>query len=156
MSENRADYIGQLLIAMEENDIAEIKVEHKDLKINLQRETAADNIVFSNTGSCIDNNIIVENTIINAVPQNIDSGSYLTQNNNEEVLVKSPVVGIYHQFDSITVGMHVKSGQKLAFVDILAIKKEITSPVSGIISEIHVEENSGVEYGEPLFSIIPA
>ena len=139
------DDVERLTIAMEENNIQKLVIKDDELKIKLKRNCPK--VCYTSfTDLPTDRNATDEK------PQKSDS--YLLQDPNEEVALHSPVVGTYHEINKLTVGDQVKSGQKLAYIDILKIKKEIISPVSGVISQIHVEENSGVEYGELLLNII--
>jgi len=139
------DDVERLLLAMEENNIQKLVVKDDAFKIKLKRDCPKISYIAAEE-SPISQNIIEE--------EPAKSDTYHLQNPNEDVALHASVVGTYHETQKLTVGDQVKAGQKLAYIDILKIKKEIVSPVNGIISQIHVEENSGVEYGELLLNII--
>lgn len=74
-------------------------------------------------------------------------------------LVKSPLVGTFYTAPSedaepfIKVGDTVKKGQTLAIVEAMKLMNEIESEFDGVVTEILVENEENVEYGQPLFRI---
>lgn len=74
--------------------------------------------------------------------------------------VLSPLVGIFHHRGTaaqgpITVGMAVQEGQTLGAIESMRMLYEVTATGSGTISEVLVEEEQPVEYGQELFRIQP-
>ena len=74
-------------------------------------------------------------------------------------VVKSPLVGTFYAAPSedaqpfVKVGDTVKKGQTLAIVDAMKLMNEIESEFDGVVTEILVENEDNVEYGQPLFRI---
>jgi len=71
-------------------------------------------------------------------------------------LVKSPLVYTAPSEDAepfIKVGDTVKKGQTLAIVEAMKLMNEIESEFDGVVTEILVENEENVEYGQPLFRI---
>ena len=74
-------------------------------------------------------------------------------------LVTSPVVGIYYAAPSpdsdpfVAVGKFVEAGAPLCIIEAMKLMNEVTSPYSGVVSEILVENGQRVEFGQPLFRI---
>lgn len=74
-------------------------------------------------------------------------------------LVKSPLVGTFYTAPSedaqpfVKVGDTVKKGQTLAIVEAMKLMNEIESEFDGVVTEILVENEDNVEYGQPLFRI---
>ena len=74
-------------------------------------------------------------------------------------VVKSPLVGTFYAAPSedaqpfVKVGDTVKKGQTLAIVEALKLMNEIESEFDGVVTEILVENEDNVEYGQPLFRI---
>jgi acetyl-CoA carboxylase biotin carboxyl carrier protein len=74
-------------------------------------------------------------------------------------LVTSPVVGIFYAAPSpdsdpfVKVGSSVEKGAPLCIIEAMKLMNEVTSPWSGIILDILVENGQRVEYGQPLFRI---
>ena len=74
-------------------------------------------------------------------------------------VVKSPLVGTFYAAPSedaqpfVKVGDTVKKGQMLAIVEAMKLMNEIESEFDGVVTEILVENEDNVEYGQPLFRI---
>ena len=74
-------------------------------------------------------------------------------------VVKSPLVGTFYAATSedaqpfVKVGDTVKKGQTLAIVEAMKLMNEIESEFDGVVTEILVENEDNVEYGQPLFRI---
>ena len=52
------------------------------------------------------------------------------------------------------VGDRVEKGQTLGIVEAMKLMNEIESDYSGTVAEILVNNQEGVEYGQPLFRIV--
>lgn len=77
-----------------------------------------------------------------------------------KVEVKSPFVGIFRINDKrgnpiSSVGKNVSKGDILCNIEVLGVLNEITSPVSGKISNILLRDGDIVEYGKVIIEIIP-
>lgn len=74
-------------------------------------------------------------------------------------IVKSPMVGTFYRSASpgskafVEVGVSVQSGQTLCIIEAMKILNQIEADKSGTITQILVENNEPVEYGQPLFVI---
>ena len=76
-------------------------------------------------------------------------------------VLKSPIVGTYYSAPSpdedpyVATGDRVKQGQVLCIVEAMKLMNDIESDVSGEILEIYPKNAQPVEFGEPLFAILP-
>ena len=77
------------------------------------------------------------------------------------VVVNSPFVGTFYRSPSpdappfVDVGQNVKKGQTLCIIEAMKLMNEIESEVDGTVAEIMVPNATAVEFGEPLFRLIP-
>ena len=77
------------------------------------------------------------------------------------VVVSSPFVGTFYRAPSpdsppfVEVGAKVKKGQTLCIVEAMKLMNEIESEADGTVAEIFVQNATPVEFGEPLFRIVP-
>ena len=75
-------------------------------------------------------------------------------------IVESPLVGTFYSAPAedaesfVKVGDRVEKGQTLGIVEAMKLKNEIESDYSGTVAEILVNNQEGVEYGQPLFRIV--
>jgi biotin carboxyl carrier protein len=69
--------------------------------------------------------------------------------------VVSPAVGVFQPRKDLAVGMNVRAGDKVGFVDVLGVHQDVVSPVAGTIGASLVEAGEAVEYGQELIQIEP-
>lgn len=75
-------------------------------------------------------------------------------------IVESPLVGTFYAAPAedaesfVKVGDRVEKGQTLGIVEAMKLMNEIESDYSGTVAEILVNNQEGVEYGQPLFRIV--
>jgi acetyl-CoA carboxylase biotin carboxyl carrier protein len=80
---------------------------------------------------------------------------------SEGHVVKSPMVGTFYRAPApdakpfIEVGGSVKEGQTLCVIEAMKLMNEIEAEVDGTVAEIFVQNATPVEFGEPLFRIVP-
>lgn len=63
----------------------------------------------------------------------------------------SPAVGVFHP--EAAVGKHVRAGDRIAFVDLLGIAQDVTSPIDGTLVEVLPQAGEAVEYGEEVAAV---
>ena len=97
------------------------------------------------------------NTVETAVPAQQEPEQIAEEKGGN--VVKSPLVGTFYAAPSedaqpfVKVGDTVKKGQTLAIVEAMKLMNEIESEFDGVVTEILVENEDNVEYGQPLFRI---
>ena len=97
------------------------------------------------------------NTVETAVPAQQEPEQISEEKGGN--VVKSPLVGTFYAAPSedaqpfVKVGDTVKKGQTLAIVEAMKLMNEIESEFDGVVTEILVENEDNVEYGQPLFRI---
>jgi biotin carboxyl carrier protein len=81
---------------------------------------------------------------------------------DRHVMVKSPIVGTFRRSPTkgrpplIMIGNHIKPGDPVAVVESMKIPTDVISYCAGEVRDILVEDGQPVEYGQPLFKILPA
>jgi acetyl-CoA carboxylase biotin carboxyl carrier protein len=77
-------------------------------------------------------------------------------------ILHSPIVGTFYRSPSpdaapfAEVGARVKKGQVLCIIEAMKLMNEIESDADGVVAEIYPQNAQPVEFGEPLFAIVPA
>jgi biotin carboxyl carrier protein len=71
------------------------------------------------------------------------------------VAATSPAVGVYHPRRDLTVGMPVRAGDRIGWVDVLGVQQDVVAPVDGLIGLSLAEAGEAVEYGQQLVRIEP-
>ncbi len=78
------------------------------------------------------------------------------------ITVKSPMIGTFYRRSApdkdafVEVGQSVKVGDVLCVIEAMKLFNEIESEMTGKIVKILVDDNSPVEYDQPLFLVDPA
>lgn len=77
----------------------------------------------------------------------------------ETIVVESPMVGTFYAAPSegaepfVSVGKNVKKGQIIGIIEAMKLMNEIEATADGIVEEILVENETLVEFGQPLLKI---
>ena len=132
-----------LMEAVSENGLTTLELEHGDTRIKMKREPEK-----TGTESMAVRQIVRDY-------ENVDSMLYTESGNR----ITCPLVGTFYSApapdaeDFVKVGDHVKKGQVVGIVEAMKLMNEIESEYDGIVEAVLVENESMVEYGQPLFII---
>ena len=131
----------ELIDAVSKSDLTGFKYEEDGIKLHLSKK---------------------ENTCY--VTENVSAPVNMTGTAAEEAvagnIVESPLVGTFYSAPAedaesfVKVGDRVEKGQTLGIVEAMKLMNEIESDYSGTVAEILVNNQEGVEYGQPLFRIV--
>jgi len=83
-------------------------------------------------------------------------------NESRFVTIKSPMIGTFYRKPApdkphfVEVGSSIQKGNVLCVIEAMKLFNEIESELAGKVVKILVEDNSPVEYDQPLFLIDPA
>jgi acetyl-CoA carboxylase biotin carboxyl carrier protein len=78
------------------------------------------------------------------------------------VVIESPMVGTYYSSSApdapifVSVGSAVQPGTTVCIIEAMKVFTDIPAGVSGTIAEVLVKNGQAVEFGQPLFRVIPA
>ena len=93
-------------------------------------------------------------------PKTPEEKTEITPSNN--IIIKSPMIGTFYRSPNpesdpfISEGDVIKVGQTICIVEAMKLFNDIESEVSGKIVKILVDDNSPVEYDQPLFEVDPS
>lgn len=98
-----------------------------------------------------------------AAPQATEStGTGSEEDNSKYIEIKSPMIGTFYRRPApdkdpfISVGDEVRDGSVVCVIEAMKLFNEIESEVSGKIVKVLVEDQSPVEYDQPLFLVDPS
>lgn len=143
-----------LIQAVDEHGLTELKLDMGDAKLSLKREekapqilnvTGADFAVSSAAPSAIVSQTVGKPEIAGAIAS--------------DKVIHSPLVGTFYNASSpesdvfVKVGDSVKKGQVLGIIEAMKLMNEIECEFDGVVEAILVDNESVVEYGQPLFRI---
>ncbi|MCX6344661.1 MAG: hypothetical protein NT018_06270 [Armatimonadetes bacterium] len=62
-------------------------------------------------------------------------------------------VGIFHSTSALNVGETITSEQVVGVIESMKLLNDVVSNLSGVVSEVLVEDGTPVEYGQPLCKV---
>ena len=154
--------IQNLIKFVAKSGVEEVKIEREKFKITIKTGTKnpPQQIIVEGTNP---KEIIKPQAIREEAVQNE------TQDENEDVLdnknhiiIKAPMIGTFYRKSApdkdvyTDVGKMVAEGDVLCVIEAMKLFNEIESEVSGKIVKILVEDQSPVEFDQPLFIIDPS
>lgn len=78
------------------------------------------------------------------------------------IVVRAPIVGTFYRSPApdsasfVEVGDRVKVGDTLCIIEAMKLMNEIEAEVSGVVTEVMLENGRPVEFDQPLFLISPS
>lgn len=150
----KIETIQDIVKIAKDQGVAELKVEGKDFKVSVSFLTGAAPVVHH-----------VAPSAVHAAPAPTAApaaaSAKAASNDAGLHVIKSPFVGTFYASPSpgkpayAKVGDKVKVGQPLCVLEAMKIMNEIDADVNGEVVEVCVENESLVEFGQPLFKIKP-
>lgn len=142
--------IKNLMKEFEESSIHKLEINDNHFSIKLEKE---DNKVFVSPLNTPSSSFTEE---VSVKEQGVKEDEVEDSN---DLQVRSPLVGTYYQSPSpdsepfVKLNQTVNKGDTLFIVEAMKVMNEITSPVSGTISSIHVKDSSMVEFDQVVMEI---
>ena len=142
----------KLINAVSESSLTSFSMEDGDTKLSLGVDRN-DRTAVKDTASAAD--------IVNSDNGN-ESGlnkSDIKTSDDNVLTVNSPLVGVFYSSASpeadayVAIGDRVKKGQVIGIVEAMKLMNEIESDYDGVVTDILVDNEQMVEYGQPLFKV---
>ena len=144
----------KLINAVSESSLTSFSMEDGDTKLSLGADRS-DRVVVKDTASTDD---IVNSDSVNESGLN---KSDIKTSDDSVLTVNSPLVGVFYSSASpeadayVAIGDRVKKGQVIGIVEAMKLMNEIESDYDGVVTDILVDNEQMVEYGQPMFVIKP-
>ena len=78
------------------------------------------------------------------------------------VTIDAPMLGVFYRAPSpgappfVDVGTRVEADTIVCLIEVMKMMNSVPAGVVGTIAEVHVENAEAVEFGQPLFRVMPA
>lgn len=144
----------KLINAVSESSLTSFSMEDGDTKLSLGVDRN-DRTAVKDTASAAD---IVNSD--NGSESGLNKSDIKTSDDNV-LTVNSPLVGVFYSSASpeadayVAIGDRVKKGQVIGIVEAMKLMNEIESDYDGVVTDILVDNEQMVEYGQPMFVIKP-
>ena len=155
--------IQNLIKFVQKSGVEEVKIERDDFKITIKTKSVApQHIIVEDVPKPV--SIPVSQPITQAVQEvsTQETTESVNLENDNQVIVKSPIIGTFYRKPSpdkpsfVEVGQSITKGDVLCVIEAMKLFNEIESEVSGKIVKILVDDASPVEFDQPLFLVDPS
>ena len=148
--------IQEIINFIKKSDLDDVSIETENIKIRVKKNNG--NFTTIEQPKIIKTEIQPQaSSAENKVPE---EKKEKTSNNN--IIIKSPMIGTFYRSPNpesdpfVNEGDSIKVGQTICIVEAMKLFNDIESEVSGKIVKILVDDNSPVEYDQPLFEVDPS
>jgi len=167
--------IQELIRFVSRSGVTEVEIEQKDFKITIKtgneggkRGKSLEAPVMQQMPGAIPGMALMPQVV--AMPQAAPAAQAAPQvatavnaeENSKYITIKSPMIGTFYRSPSpdkpafINVGDSVKQGDMVCVIEAMKLFNEIESEISGKVVKVLADDNSPVEYDQPLFLIDPS
>lgn len=164
------EQVKELIELFEKTDLNDMEVRLGDAAVRLNRGPAqpAMPMVYPGMMPVMPQSTVTENMAAVAAPatasaeQETETVSAAKENQKSEEdtqLVTAPIVGTFYQSSApdqppfVKVGDTIATGDVVCIIEAMKFMNEVTSEVSGTITEVLVEDGQFVEFGQELFRV---
>ncbi len=153
MDKKTTEAIEELIGIMDDAELTALRVHDGDMKIELERSHSP---LSSNALPGVAERV---EALLNGKTRSHENAALPDTGDEDGMLVRSPMVGMFYVAPSpdeepfAKVGQEVLAGQTLAIVEAMKMMNEITATASGVVTEVLAANGAQVEYDQPLFRI---
>jgi acetyl-CoA carboxylase biotin carboxyl carrier protein len=150
--------IKSIIDLMRKNSISEFEMEKDGFKIKLKR--GGNGGVAAVSGQEDGPALAYPQPAVAIAAPNVAAAQ--TQAANNEMDIKSPMIGTFYRAPSpesapyVELGTEVNSETVVCIIEAMKVMNEIKAEAKGIITQVLVENAKPVEFGQPLFKIRPS
>ncbi|MCH2232681.1 MAG: acetyl-CoA carboxylase biotin carboxyl carrier protein [Crocinitomicaceae bacterium] len=160
--------IQNLIKFVSKSGVNEVSLEKEDFKITIKTDhsSGAEQIVVQQAAPVVHAAPVVQQPAAVAAPPAAQEAAPAAQpaaeENSNHITIKSPMIGTFYRRPApdkdpfINVGDSVAQGDVICIIEAMKLFNEIEAEVSGKVVKVLVEENTPVEYDQPLFIIDPS
>lgn len=157
--------IQELIKLVNKSNLSELTIEEKDFKVTIrQKDEIIQQTVISGQFQSAPAlaPAPAPAPAIAAAPAAPTPAAAPADDNSKYITIKSPMIGTFYRKPSpdkplfVEVGSEVTPGKVVCIIEAMKLFNEIESEVKGKIVKILVEDQSPVEYDQPLFLVDPS
>ncbi len=147
--------IQEIINFIKKSDLDDVSIETENIKIRVKKNNG--NITTIEQPKIVKTEIQPQ-----APPVENKISEEKKENTSNNIIIKSPMIGTFYRSPNpesdpfVSEGDSIKVGQTICIVEAMKLFNDIESEVSGKIVKILVDDNSPVEYDQPLFEVDPS
>lgn len=148
--------IQEIINFIKKSDLDDVSIETENIKIRVKKNNG--------NFTSVEQPKVVRKEIQTQAPTQENKASEVKKENisNNNIIIKSPMIGTFYRSPNpesdpfVSEGDSIKVGQTICIVEAMKLFNDIESEVSGKIVKILVDDNSPIEFDQPLFEIDPS
>lgn len=151
--------IHDLIKIINKSNIGEISIEDKDGKVTIKQKE--EQVVTVAAAPQVYNVAPQQMAAVPAPSVAAAAPVEVAAKADNYITVKSPMIGTFYRKSSpdkpnfVEIGTEITVGKTICIIEAMKLFNEIEAEISGTVVKILVEDNSPVEYDQPLFLVEP-
>ena len=147
--------IQEIINFIKKSDLDDVSIETENIKIRVKKNNG--NITTIEQPKVLKTEIQPQ-----APPVEKKISEEKKEKTSNNIIIKSPMIGTFYRSPNpesdpfVNEGDSIKVGQTICIVEAMKLFNDIESEFSGKIVKILVDDNSPVEYDQPLFEVDPS
>lgn len=148
--------IQEIINFIKKSDLDDVSIETENIKIRVKKNNG--NFTTIEQPKIVKTEIQPQTSPV----ENKVSEEKKKKTSNNNIIIKSPMIGTFYRSPNpesdpfVNEGDSIKVGQTICIVEAMKLFNDIESEVSGKIVKILVDDNSPVEFDQPLFEVDPS
>ena len=148
--------IQEIINFIKKSDLDDVSIETENIKIRVKKNNG--NFTTIEQPKIVKTEIQPQTSPV----ENKVSEEKKEKTSNNNIIIKSPMIGTFYRSPNpesdpfVNEGDSIKVGQTICIVEAMKLFNDIESEVSGKIVKILVDDNSPVEFDQPLFEVYPS
>ncbi len=156
--------IQELIKLVNKSNLSELTIEEKDFKVTIKQkdEIIQQTLISGQFQSAPQAIAAPAPAALPAAAPAAPAAAKPADDSSKYVTIKSPMIGTFYRKPApdkplfVEVGTEVTPGKVVCIIEAMKLFNEIESEVKGKIVKILVEDQSPVEYDQPLFLVDPS
>ena len=146
--------IQDIINFIKKSDLDDVSIETENYKIRVKKNNG------NYTTTDLPKEVKVSTPQSQKQVKKVDEKKESTSSNN--LIIKSPMIGTFYRSPNpesdpfVSEGDTIKVGQTICIVEAMKLFNDIESEVSGKVVKILVDDNSPIEFDQPLFEVEPS
>lgn len=159
--------IQSLIKFVAKSGATEVKLEVEDFKITIKTTNSenykSEGVQYTQVTGAPPVAMVTQAAVPEAPAKPVTQSPVAAADENSKLItIKSPIIGTFYRKPSpdkpslVEVGDSIAKGDVLCIIEAMKLFNEIESEVSGKVVKVLVEDNSPVEFDQPLFLVDPS
>lgn len=164
--------IQNLIKFVAKSGVTEVAIEQGDFKITIISDHANEQVVVQQAPVAVPQQSVAPQQVqpaaqpaTQAATQEApkeEASAKADSGSDNLIEIKSPMIGTFYRRSApdkdpfVNVGDSIKPGDVLCIVEAMKLFNEIESEISGKVVKVLVDDNSPIEYDQPLFLVDPS